>query len=181
MNGVKRQVIVLSLIEKMEGYGNWCGETHIQKNLYFLQEMLGVPTNYDFILYKHGPFSFDLRDEVYEMRANMILDLRSNYPYGPSHFPGQSSQKLKQLYPKTAIKYENQIEFIARELCDSGVAQLERLATALYVTLEEGKDRPVDYRARKINELKPHVKINEATAAVEKVDLLMEQVKELNH
>ncbi|HOV79270.1 MAG TPA: hypothetical protein PK728_04125 [Bacillota bacterium] len=148
MEDSKRQVIVLSLVEKMKEQGSWCGETHIQKSLYFLQEMLKVPTDFDFVLYKHRPFSFDLRDELVVMRGNMLLELHSNpYPYGPSHSPGPSAEKLKELYPKTAKKYEPQISFVAEKLSGLNVAGLERLATALYVTLGEGEGRSIKSRA----------------------------------
>ena len=35
LSGVKRQTVLLSLIEKMKVNGSWCGETHIQKCGYF--------------------------------------------------------------------------------------------------------------------------------------------------
>lgn len=182
MEDARRQAVVLSLIEKMDLYKSWCGETHIQKNIYFLQEMLGVPTCYDFILYKHGPFSFDLRDELGVMRANMIIQLQSKpYPYGPSHLPGEAAERIKELYPKTTKEYERQIDFIARKLAALHVAELERLATALYVTLEKAGNKTVQDRARRINELKPHVKIEEALQAVEEVESLMSEAQRIFH
>lgn len=182
MEDGRRQAVVLSLIEKLDLYGNWCGETHIQKSLYFLQEMLGVPTEFDFILYKHGPFSFDLRDELNVMRANMIIKLQSNqYPYGPSHLPGDAAERLKELYPKTTKAYNRQIDFIAGKLANYRVAELERLATALYVTLEEGKEKSARVRAKRINELKPHVVVEEARLAVEEVDVLMKDSERIFH
>lgn len=182
MEDMKCQPVVLSLIEKLDLYGSWCGETHIQKSLYFLQEMLGVPTGYDFILYKHGPFSFDLKDELGVMRANMIIKLKSQpYPYGPSLYPGEAAERLKELYPKTTKEYERQIEFIARKLSRFRVTELERLATALYVTLEEGMNKSLQARAMRIVELKPHIIINEAASAVEEVDSLMAEAKEMFH
>jgi len=180
MEDARRQAVVLSLIERMDIHGSWCGETHIQKSLYFLQEMLRVPTGFDFILYKHGPFSFDLRDELGVMRANMIVELHSKpFPYGPSHLPGDAAERLKELYPKTTKQYERQIDFIAKKLAGLRVAELERLATALYVTLEEGRDKTIQARAKRINELKPHVNINEALKAVEEVDFLMVEAEEI--
>jgi hypothetical protein len=182
MEDARRQAVVLSLIEKLDLYGSWCGETHIQKSLYFLQEIFGVPTGFDFILYKHGPFSFDLRDELNVMLANMIIKLQSKpYPYGPSHLPGDAAERLKELYPKTTKAYEQQIDFIARKLAIYRVAELERLATALYVTLEEGREKTVQIRSRRINELKPHVGIEEAKRAVEEVDVLIKDSEKAFH
>jgi len=86
MEGARRQAVVLSLIEKMYSNGSWCGETHIQKSIYFLQEMLGVPTDFDYILYKHVPFSFGLSDLLLAQRANLFVKLHNlPSPYAPSN------------------------------------------------------------------------------------------------
>ncbi len=173
MEKIKRQVIVLSLVEKMQERGSWCGETHIQKCMYFLQEMLRVPTEYEFILYKHGPYSFDLTDELGDMRANMIIELKTQpYPYGPSHVPGEAAEKLISFYPKSYNKYQEQLEFVAENFSNFGVAELERLATALYVSLEKGLDIPVNSRAAEIIRLKPHIKMDDAISAAARIDQL---------
>ncbi|HAG11108.1 MAG TPA: hypothetical protein DCK76_06955 [Desulfotomaculum sp.] len=182
MEGTKRQAVVVSLIKNMGDNGSWCGETHIQKSLYFLQEMLGVPLNFDFILYKHGPFSFDLRDELAVMRSNLLVELKSKpYPYGPSYLPGEAAERLQELYPKTSQKYKPQIIFISEKLSGLSVAELERLATALYVTLEEGRNQNALIRAIRINELKPHIKIDEAQKAVGKVDSIIREAEKEFH
>lgn len=77
MKKLQRDAILLSLINEMKAKGSWCGETHIQKATYFLQELLGVPLNFEFILYKHGPYSFDLGDEVTAMRADSLLEYQT--------------------------------------------------------------------------------------------------------
>ena len=51
MKKLQRDAVLLSLINEMKARGSWCGETHIQKATYFLQELLGVPMNFEFILY----------------------------------------------------------------------------------------------------------------------------------
>lgn len=181
MEGSKLRAVILSLIESMREKGGWCGETHIQKGTYFLQELLKVPTDFDFILYKHGPFSFDLRDELSDMRADMVLELQSHLPFGPSHIPGKAADVLKDYYPKTIAKYQREIEFVTEKLSGLGVAQLERVATALYVTLEEQEEQSVASRAEKIVTLKPHIKIDEALAAVENLDTYIIEAQELFH
>lgn len=49
MEGLQRAAVVFSLIDALSAAGSWCGETHIQKATYFLQEMLDVQLGYDFI------------------------------------------------------------------------------------------------------------------------------------
>ena len=64
LDRVRNGVVITRLIETLRERGSWCGETHVQKAAFFLQELMEVPTRFHFILYKHGPFSFDLRDEL---------------------------------------------------------------------------------------------------------------------
>jgi uncharacterized protein YwgA len=62
MKEAQNRAILVTLIKSLRSKGSWCGETHIQKAAFFLQQLTGVPIDFDFILYKHGPFSFDLRE-----------------------------------------------------------------------------------------------------------------------
>ena len=64
MTRLQRVAVLTKLTEKLHESGSWCGETHLQKAAYFLQELFNVLLVYEFILYKHGPFSFALRDEL---------------------------------------------------------------------------------------------------------------------
>src|ERR1035437_1902213 len=99
MKRLERAAIILQLTEDLRNHGSWCGETHIQKATYLLQELTGVPLAYSFILYKHGPFSFDLRDQITEMRADEILVLESQpAPYGPSIVAGPNGMLLKEAF-----------------------------------------------------------------------------------
>lgn len=176
MKKMQRDAILLSLIKEMKAQGSWCGETHIQKAVYFLQELMAVPMSFDFILYKHGPYSFDLSDEVTAMQADSLLEYKTRLPYGPSLFPTREGQEFLNQYPKTLGKYAERVKFIAEKIGKMGVADLERLATALYVTLNEnmqGKSREIQ-----ITELKPHIKIDEANEAVKNVDIMRREARE---
>ena len=92
--------------EVKKGNG-WCGETHLQKATYFLQALLEVPMNYRFILYKHAPFAFDLRDELTALRADWLLQLQPEpYPFGASLVPTPTSVTFRQRYAKTVAEYQ---------------------------------------------------------------------------
>lgn len=166
MERLKRSAIVLSLIEQLQEKDSWCGETHIQKTTYFLQELLKVPLGFNFILYKHGPYSFDLSDELMAMRADMLIQLKSQQPYGPSIVPGPTSKQLKRLFPKTLKKYEREVCFIASQFAGYGVADLERIATAFFIANESDMPTTTQEMATKINKIKPHISTEEATHAL---------------
>jgi uncharacterized protein YwgA len=169
-------LLLAVLIDKMRAHESWAGETHLQKSVYFLQTMLGVPTGFKFTLYKFGPFSFDLRDKLAEMRTSGQVELLPQRPpYGPRLETGPGAAQLHKRFPKTLRTYEGQLEYIAAHLGGLGVGSLERLATALLVT-DESPEASVDERAEQLNAYKPHVPIEAARDAVNRVDEMREEV-----
>jgi hypothetical protein len=171
-NHLIKNSLILSFIEKMREHGSWCGETHIQKAMYFLQHLAGIPLEFQFILYKHGPFSFDFRDELTAMFGDGLLEYEARpFPYGPSLRPTELGRKIMDYYLDTVTPYSTQIEFIANFLGKKSVVELERMGTALYVTLLEKTPNPdPQLRAQKITQLKPHVPFDDALSAVHEVD-----------
>jgi len=176
MKRLQTEAVVLSLLEEMQEHGSWCGETHLQKATYFLQELLEVPLDFDFILYKHGPFSFDLRDEITAMRGDFLIKYKNRpYPYGPSLVQDAGGARLKERFPKTIGQYSKKVSFVAEILGDKGVSELERLGTALYFTRHQnGKDEPLNLQMHK---LKPHISPEEAQEALQQVADIMEMAE----
>jgi len=177
MDRIKKASLLLRLIDKLRDKGSWCGETHIQKAIFFLQELTKVPTEFEFILYKHGPFSFDLRDELTALRADVLIGLEPHWPYGPRIVPTDLSEHIQKTYSKTVAMYENRIDFVAEKLGDKGVADLERLATALYVTLRTASGTPVNERAQELTRLKPHIAPESAQTVIKEIDKIMDGVE----
>lgn len=170
MKRFQKASVLLTLGNQLRSEGSWTGETHLQKAVYIMQELLGVPTGFEFILYKHGPFSFDLRALLSSMEADGFIRWRPQYPYGPSMAPGESADQLLRQFPKKPREYYSQIAFVARKLGPYRVAELEKLATALYVTQEGNRTR--NEQAARIRELKPHISTAEAQWAVAELDQL---------
>jgi len=180
MERLHKAAVLLSLAETLRDRGSWCGETHLQKAAYLLKEMLGVPLDVDFVLYKHGPYSFDLTDDLARFKADGILQEEiMPFPYGPKIKPGQLASQIKAKYPKTTAKYLPAVQFVADNLGDSKVTMLEQLATALYVTREGVAGDDVTARARRLHDLKPHVTLDDAREAVNRVDKMMRECRQL--
>jgi len=179
ITGLRLKAVVVSLVGEMLENGSWCGETHIQKVAYFLQSLMRVPIGYAFVLYKHGPYSFELHDDLTAMRANHFLDTKSRDPYGPSFQQGELGSLVTARFPKSIDQFKPHIDFIANQLGDKGVVELERLATAQLVTLKHATPQAsVDERARKVRKLKPHIPLSTAIEAVEYVDALRKRAHE---
>jgi hypothetical protein len=177
MEQLQRAAIVFSLIERLFSNGSWCGETHIQKSTYFLQELFEVPLEYNFILYKYGPFSFDFRDELLSWRADDLLRIEIRNQYGPSILPSENGIKIETLYSRTLGKYARHIDAVSSKLGTMGVTQLERWATAFYVTRKSEGSQDIELRARQITDLKPHVSYEDATQAIKDVDSFIAESK----
>jgi len=72
MSRKERYALLAALMKRLHDTGSWCGETHLQKAVIFVQEL-----GYNARLYKHDPYSFDLRDELASMHADDALRLRA--------------------------------------------------------------------------------------------------------
>ena len=176
MDRMRNGVILTKLIEELRARGSWCGETHVQKTMFFVQELMDVPTEFEFILYKHGPFSFELRDELTALRADGLIEIEV-HSRGGQLIPTERSNYVTSYYGKTAARYGAAVEFVAEKLGKKNVAELERLGTAFYVC-RRSKDvtASVDARANDVVELKPHISDAQAREAVEEVDRLIAEV-----
>ncbi len=175
MKRMQRAALLTKLITELRDHRSWCGETHIQKAVYFAQYLTKIPMRYDFILYKHGPFSFDLRDELTALRADELLELEPRQPYGARMVPTSQSMYIQKFYPKTLGRYQEGIRFTARTLGDKGVVELERMATALYISKESGVGQSKKDRAERMTSLKPHISMRDALDAIREVDRISEE------
>jgi len=173
LTDVQRSALIATLVKEYRTRNLFCGETHVQKSVYFMQELFGVPLGFEFLLYKYGPFSFELQGHVASMRADDMLTVRA-LEYATTFEPGEQVSYLEKNLPRTIASHKEAINFVVKNLGPRGVKQLEPLATALYFTRQA--DDSVDVRASKIREVKPHISLQEARESVEQIDRWREQV-----
>ena len=180
MTKAQTEAVVLHFARTLRQKDSWCGETHLQKALYFLQQLTGVPLPVRFRLWKHGPYSFDLSDQIGELIGYGLLSVSRNpAPYGPTLLATERAEKLLRCEAETTQQYSAQIEFVTSELARKGVVDLERLGTALLVTRAMPQGTAQE-RASKLRELKPHVTEEQALQAVHAIDAMEEQWKQAN-
>lgn len=181
MAHLSEKALLVELLELLRNRGSWCGETHLQKSVYVAQEVLGVPFKFNFVLYKHGPFSFDLRDELVEAQAESFLrqEVRP-YPYGPTLVRGDRADTLLGGFPKTIAKYRAELEFVANQLGEKRAGELEGLITAIHVSLRDPEAKPQE-RAKVLRAIKPHIDSQEALAFVEDADELLNAAERLRN
>jgi hypothetical protein len=172
-----RFAIVLDVIKKLRAKGSWCGETHLQKALFILQDAMKSNFDYKFIMYKHGPYSFDLKTELAAMKASNIIEF--NFPaegYGPRIATTNFGERLYEVNKENIERYHKMNQFIADWFGSEDVRYLERVATAYFVTAKHPRE-PITSRAKRINSLKPHVDIASAEEAIRIVDEKRNEIK----
>lgn len=171
---LQRQALIYSLIDQLRSKGNWCGETHIQKTLFFLDELSNNATGYDFILYKHGPFCFELSEDLSVMDAlHFVKDEVVNANYGPRLKTNTAVQPmLTEQFGQLAARVRDEMAFVVQKLAECGVATLERFGTALFFTRKEVIEGQEE-RARRIHQVKPHISETQALEAVKQVDQIL--------
>jgi uncharacterized protein YwgA len=161
--------IVGQIIQRLKAYGSWCGETHIQKTAFVAKDVLGVPLSASFVLYKHGPYSFDLNGILGSMRADRVLALVPQGSYGPSFTIETAMATIFQRFQNELNRFAPKIDRVASLFGPKNVADLERIATAIFVTLKSPSDS-AEVRATELNRLKPHIAIPAALLAVVEAD-----------
>lgn len=179
MTRQRNAAILTRLSSELRQHGSWCGETHVQKAVYIMQELFDVPLDFEFILYKHGPFSFELRDELTALRGDEYFELEiAPAYYGPKLLPTERAIYIQERFQKTLRKHENIIKFIATTVSNKGVEELEGLATALYVTKNSSDNSDFD-RAEELHHLKPHILEDRADLFVKEIDKVILQAKQV--
>lgn len=161
----KQSALLVHLIKQLRAQGSWCGETHVQKAAYLAKEGRGVPFEHEFVLYRHGPFSFDLRDSLTEMHSRGFTKLDAAPPYGPRIIAESRSDMLEERFAEFLEANDKALKEVTEFVGANGVASLEKLATALFFHLRDASASNETIASR-VHEEKPHVSIDSALTAV---------------
>lgn len=122
-----------------------------------------MPTPFEFVLYKHGPYSFDIENELEQMKSYAAIEVQPCTDFGVVLKPSDNASLVKKESPLLASEVES-IQAIGQFVGSKNVTELERLATAVWV---RGREHASDNRdvANRVHDLKPHISIADALAA----------------
>jgi hypothetical protein len=175
MNELVQRTVLVGLVKRLADKGSWAGETHVQKAAYLLAELRNIDFNFDFILYKYGPYSFGLHDELATMCADDLMERFLPDPrYGPQLLVRPGGVRLEQRLRTAAQRYGEALDWITDILAGRGVADLERLATAMWMTRQD-PDGSVQSRAQGVVDVKRHISLDDAVGSVEEIDRLLDE------
>jgi uncharacterized protein YwgA len=148
---------LLATLEAMRQSGSWCGETHLQKCTYLLRELERIQEiPYQFIMYKHGPYSFDLHDDIGVLEASHLIVREATPPYGSMLRVTPLGRSYMDRVGSDQFIKGKSIESVSDEFSKLSVAELERFASAAYVVSENPGFQEAQLVERLI-QLKPHI------------------------
>jgi uncharacterized protein YwgA len=165
------------LVHELHKHGSWCGETHIQKTMFVTERFFNHPIGYDFVFYKHGPFSFDLNTDLLQLRASKLLNIHVKHQgYGPSYEITEFGERFLQKYRERLDDTYKAICIMASWLGKSDVRSLEKIASAVYFSKLESREETTK-RAACIVEAKPHISLRDAESAIDLVDAKWAEIR----
>lgn len=162
MSDLNGYAIVLRAVRGLNAANSWTGKTHVIKSLYIASTKADLP--FEFVLFKHGPYSFDANDAIESMSAVGFLSLTATPPYGVQLKPGRFEGLLDEdLNPSTVSIVDRAIELVGT----AGVQELEAFATSIWVAERDGFDGD-DAWLKAVKKLKPHLADKLITDAISK-------------
>lgn len=159
----KKHSFILSVIENLQKYGSWTGKTHIQKTSFLLKVLSKIEVPFRFVLYKHGPYSFELQNEFEEMKSYAATVSGEVTHYGSRFFLGMNATRIQEISPLDEAVVE-EIERICKFVNCKNVSDLEKIATVAWIHFEEKLIDP-DGVSNRLHELKPHISSEQASEA----------------
>lgn len=176
MTNQREGAIIVSLIDALNDRGSFCGETHVQKGAFLLKELTGAPIDSLFTLYLQDLYSFQIHKLLNELRAEELVSIEPRR-MGASWRPGERYHLLKRSYRLTIESARRQVDFVADRIARLETADLEPLATALYVSREK-PSAAVEARVGSLREIKRSITETAAHTAVETVDTWLSEARE---
>lgn len=101
------------MIEALEAQNSRTGKTAIIKGM-FLAKAIGAEVPFEFFLYKHGPYSTDVEEEIDQMRSYAAIDVEPSFDgFGVNLSPDENASYIKEQAPLSAEEQQT----IERGLC----------------------------------------------------------------
>lgn len=160
--------LILEVIRGLNAAGSWAGKTHVIKTLYLLKAANGLNIPQNYILYMHGPYSFEVEDDLAMLKMLDAVEEEDRHPgYGASLVVGHNARVIEGQADLTPDE-KQRIQQICQAVGTANVKELEARATGAWVWTEEQVHNP-DRVAHRVNELKPHIPVEVARKHFESV------------
>ena len=170
---ISKRILIARLIGRMRKHGSWSGATHVQKSVFFLNQLLKVDVPFNFVLHYHGPFSRDLHEVLNWLEQYGEVGVEARGEYGPRYYLTYEGMELAEKQGDNT----DRIEWVSELIAPKSVTELEPVSTALFLKMQRPERSDSD-TAAEINRLKPHISVPAAVHAIRELDELRSRARE---
>ncbi len=128
---------VSDVVGALRENGSWTAESHVQKCIYMVKELFDAEVPFCFVPYKHGPYSFELRDEIGRLLSARVLVSEPARPYGPRIRSRSDSAHLRRQLERVNHGLSEEIVFVAGKIGEMPASDVGLLATGILVLKEQ--------------------------------------------
>lgn len=136
------------------------GRTQLMKLMYFLQELKGLPLDYNFTLFTYGPFDSEVLSDLSTAcglgivsEEELLYSSSYGYKITPATKANSCSIELSQVAPDATAKVYEVLEQFGKY----GAAELELRSTILFVDRDlTGPHLHAGELATRVRQIKPH-------------------------
>lgn len=159
--------LIVELSRRIEGVSPQCGKTVIQKLVYLLTTIYGVPTGYEHALYTYGPFSAELASDVEVVAAmggvQITHGLKSGYKINLGNNGDWVCGKSSEFINLNSDK----IDSLIRDFGSFNARDLELRSTLIFLIKSEKLTREkLKYH---LMDLKPYFTETEVDSAIDEL------------
>lgn len=175
----KKTALLLCIVDGLDQNETWGSETRIQKVVYFLQNLLDIPLDFEFILYMYNPYSYDLRDKLTSLRADRLLTLETKRNLGARFVTTDLGKKYQESFPRIMKPFKKQLELVINILGTKPILELEQLAIAFHLTrMAENQEEPnfLDDWAKELQIWRPKISVNNGQDFLEKSNFIRNSI-----
>ncbi|MBI3979121.1 MAG: hypothetical protein HY331_13130 [Chloroflexi bacterium] len=167
--------LISYLADRMKGTSPQFGKTALVKVVYILQEHKGVPCDYQFSLYNHGPFSSQILSDLDYADFIGVVDVvyRESGYGGYVIEPGEEASVAQGRARAFLEQHREAISSVTDQFGRCSAKELELRATTLYVQKDASqRNAPLtlEQLARQVRLIKPQFSDREVLAAIGKLE-----------
>lgn len=160
--------LVAELAARMKG--RTFGRTALQKFTYLLQELHGVPAEYEFPLYTYGPYSSELSSDLDTLTAMQGVHVTPDDQQGGYLIsPGTHSDSIRAMAADFLHAHDHAIADVIAVFGGMSAKELELRATCVFAHRDaQRRRRPLDRNllVEVVHEIKPHFTPAQIDAAI---------------
>lgn len=159
--------IIIELAKRLNGISPQFGKTALQKLIYLLTEIYGVPCDYEYSLYTYGPYSAELASNVDYVNALGGIELIDGLKGGYEIIVGEDAEHILSKAERFIKQYSDNIDQLIADFGSYSARDLELRTTLIYLSKNEVLSK--EELARQLRDLKPYFSNSEINEVIDEL------------